>query len=92
MVPITMEGVLLALAGGVLIGLSASALLLANGRIAGVSGLAGWCPGPATTLSPTLLTFLVAMAAGLWAGERVHRTIGEAQAAAARADEADTDG
>ncbi|MBU6280834.1 YeeE/YedE family protein [bacterium] len=71
--------------------------LVAGSAIFGVGwGLAGWCPGPAivslATLSPTLLTFLVAMALGLLAGERVHRTIGEAQAAAALADEADTDG
>jgi len=41
LVPLTVEGVLPSLAGGVLIGLSASLLLLGTGRIAGISGIFG---------------------------------------------------
>jgi uncharacterized protein len=36
-----MNGYLISLAGGALIGLSAAMLLLVNGRIAGISGIAG---------------------------------------------------
>jgi uncharacterized membrane protein YedE/YeeE len=41
LVPLTLESVLPSLAGGVLIGLSASLLLLGTGRIAGISGIFG---------------------------------------------------
>lgn len=41
MLEMTMAGVLRALAGGVLIGASSIALLLATGRVAGISGIAG---------------------------------------------------
>ena len=41
LVPLTVQTVLPSLAGGVLIGLSASLLLLGTGRIAGISGIFG---------------------------------------------------
>lgn len=41
LLPLTVESVLPSLAGGVLIGLSASLLLLGTGRIAGISGIFG---------------------------------------------------
>lgn len=64
MVPITMEGVLQALAGGVLVGLSASALLLANGRIAGISGIAGGLLGGGDGDAGWRATFLLGLVAG----------------------------
>lgn len=41
MMDLTLDGVFRALAGGVLIGLAATALMLADGRVAGISGIAG---------------------------------------------------
>ncbi len=41
MAPIVMENIAMPIAGGVLIGLSASMLLLFNGRVAGISGILG---------------------------------------------------
>lgn len=59
-----------ALAGGALIGLAASLLLLANGRIAGVSGIIGELLGPADGNRRWQASFLAGLllAPGLWAG------------------------
>lgn len=55
-----------ALAGGALIGLAASLLLLFNGRIAGISGILGGLLRPSQTELPWRLSFLAGlMAAGL---------------------------
>ncbi len=58
-----------ALAGGALIGLAASLLLLANGRIAGVSGIIGELLGPADGNRRWQASFLAGLllAPGLWA-------------------------
>ncbi len=55
-----------ALAGGLLIGLAAVLLLRLDGRIAGVSGIAGglWFAGPGERAWRTL--FLVGLAVGAW--------------------------
>jgi uncharacterized membrane protein YedE/YeeE len=52
-----------ALCGGALIGLAASSLLLFNGRVAGVSGIAGGLVGGADG-RPWRLAFVVGMVAG----------------------------
>ena len=51
-----------ALAGGLLIGLAASSLLLFNGRIAGVSGILGGLLRPAPGASGWRLAFLAGLA------------------------------
>lgn len=53
-----------ALLGGVLIGLSASVLLLANGRIAGISGMAAGLVLPGTNDRMERLLFLLGMLGG----------------------------
>lgn len=59
-----------ALAGGALIGLAASLLLLANGRIAGVSSIISGLLGPADGNRRWQASFLAGLllAPGLWAG------------------------
>jgi hypothetical protein len=52
-----------AAAGGALIGVSASALLWLNGRIAGISGIA------AGLVTPRLVVFVIALAVGLGFGQ-----------------------
>jgi uncharacterized membrane protein YedE/YeeE len=59
-----MHPFLLSLLGGGLIGLSAALLLLANGRIAGVSGIVGGIWTPRTQEAPWQLTFLGGLVAG----------------------------
>jgi uncharacterized membrane protein YedE/YeeE len=53
-----------ALAGGALIGLAASLLMLANGRIAGVSGIAGGLLAPARGEVAWRAAFLVGLVLG----------------------------
>lgn len=52
------------LAGGALIGCAAALLLLANGRIAGISGIAGGLLGPAGRESAWRVAFLVGLLLG----------------------------
>lgn len=52
------------LAGGMLIGLSAALLLLADGRIAGISGIAGSLLGRPDADTPWQAAFLVGLLAG----------------------------
>ena len=54
----------LALAGGALIGLAASWLLFAKGRIAGISGIVGGLLGPWGPESAWRLSFLLGLLAG----------------------------
>ncbi len=61
-----------ALAGGALIGLAASALLLMNGRIAGISGILGGLLVPARGDIAWRLLFL----AGLAGGALIYRIVG----------------
>lgn len=63
-----MEGtpVLEALAGGVLIGLAATALLLLDGRIAGISGILGGAYGGARGERAWRVAFLAGLASGGW--------------------------
>ena len=61
-----------ALAGGALIGLAASALLLMNGRIAGISGILGGLLAPARGDIAWRLLFL----AGLAGGALLYRIVG----------------
>ncbi len=61
-----------ALAGGALIGLAASALLLMNGRIAGISGILGGLLAPARGDIVWRLLFL----AGLAGGALIYRIVG----------------
>ncbi|MEE8248133.1 MAG: YeeE/YedE family protein [Alphaproteobacteria bacterium] len=61
-----------ALAGGALIGLAASALLLMNGRIAGISGILGGLLAPARGDIAWRLLFL----AGLAGGALIYRIVG----------------
>ena len=62
----TMEGVpiLAALGGGVLIGLAATLLLLADGRIAGISGILGGAYGGSRGDRAWRLAFLLGLAGG----------------------------
>ncbi len=53
-----------ALAGGVLIGLAASVLLIANGRIAGISGVMGGLLAPAKGEVAWRVLFLAGLVAG----------------------------
>lgn len=55
--------------GGVLIGLAATLLLVANGRIAGVSGIAGGLLSAARGEAAWRILFLL----GLWLGALVYR-------------------
>ncbi|MEL6492280.1 MAG: YeeE/YedE family protein [Cyanobacteria bacterium J06621_3] len=59
-----------ALAGGLLIGLSATLLLLCNGRIAGISGIVSGALGFSTDLSWRWL-FIIGMLTGGWIYESV---------------------
>ena len=52
--------------GGVLIGLSAAILLIANGRLAGISGILEGAINPAKGGYNWRLMFLIAMPAGAW--------------------------
>jgi hypothetical protein len=54
------------LAGGALIGLASAALLLANGRIAGISGILGGCLAAARGDAAWRLAFLAALPLGAW--------------------------
>ena len=58
---------MVALAGGVLIGLSAVLLMLANGRIAGISGIVGGLFGGGSGEISWRLAFLVGLIAGPFA-------------------------
>lgn len=60
----------IALAGGLLIGLSATLLLLCNGRIAGISGIVSGALGFSTDLSWRWL-FIIGMLTGGWIYESV---------------------
>ena len=53
-----------ALAGGALIGLAATLLLLSHGKVAGISGLYGGLFVPGTTDRPFRLAFVLGLAAG----------------------------
>ena len=64
-----MNAFLAPLAGGALIGASAALLLLANGRIAGISGIVGGLLGPASRDRAWRVAFLV----GLFAGPALFR-------------------
>jgi uncharacterized membrane protein YedE/YeeE len=57
---------LAALAGGLLIGLSACLLLLALGRVAGISGIAGRLWGAAAGDRAWRLLFVLGLLAGAW--------------------------
>ena len=59
-----MSSLLLPLLGGALIGLSASLLLLLNGRIAGISGIAGGLMGSASGDRGWRLSFLAGLLGG----------------------------
>jgi len=61
---ITMTGALWALAGGVLIGLSSTALLLASGRVAGIAGIAGGLTARDGDGSGWRIAFLAGLACG----------------------------
>ncbi len=54
------------LAGGVLIGLAAALLILANGRIAGISGIVGGLLRPVTEDRGWRLAFLAGLLAAPW--------------------------
>ena len=58
---ITLSSALIALAGGALLGLSATVLLAFNGRIAGISGIAGGLLGPAPGESGWRIAFLAGL-------------------------------
>ncbi|MCS6915507.1 MAG: YeeE/YedE family protein [Myxococcales bacterium] len=70
-----------ALAGGVLLGLSASLLLLLNGRIAGISGIFGGLLLPGTTDRPWRAWFvaglLLAGLAFVWLRPEAFATVGD---------------
>jgi len=53
------------LAGGILIGLAAGLFMLSNGRIAGISGIAGELLGRWPTRWPQSLAFVAGLPAGL---------------------------
>ena len=59
-----MHPFVLALFGGVLIGLSAALLLLFNGRVAGISGIAGGLLQPARGETAWRIAFLVGLVGG----------------------------
>ena len=60
----TAGSVILALCGGVLIGAAASALLLLNGRIAGISGIAAGLVSPPNSETPWRLFFVLGLLTG----------------------------
>ena len=62
-----MNAAVVALAGGVLIGLSAVLLMLANGRIAGISGIVGGLFGGGCGEIRWRITFVVGLIAGTFA-------------------------
>lgn len=62
-----MNAVVVALAGGVLIGLSAVLLMLANGRTAGVAGIVGGLFGACAGEVGWRLAFIVGLVAGPFA-------------------------
>ena len=62
-----MNAVVVALAGGVLIGLSAVLLMLANGRIAGISGIVGGLFGGGSGEVGWRLAFIVGLVTGPFA-------------------------
>ena len=62
-----MDAVVVALAGGVLIGLSAVLLMLANGRIAGISGIVGGLFGGGSGEAGWRLAFVAGLIAGPFA-------------------------
>ena len=62
-----MNAVVVALAGGVLIGLSAVLLMLANGRIAGISGIVGGLFGGGSGEAGWRLAFVAGLMAGPFA-------------------------
>ncbi|AKJ04441.1 hypothetical protein ATI61_101469 [Archangium gephyra] len=59
-----MTGFSLPLMGGVLIGLSASLLLLFNGRVAGISGIVGGLLAPSRGEVPWRLAFIAGLVGG----------------------------
>ena len=59
----TLDSALTALAGGALIGLSASILLFGNGRVAGISGIVGLLLRPQTPDRAWRLAFLIGLCA-----------------------------
>jgi uncharacterized protein len=59
-----MESILMAIAGGALIGLAVSAVLLVSGRIAGISAIIGGLLSKTPTEVPWRLTFLFGLLAG----------------------------
>ena len=62
-----MNAVVVALAGGVLIGLSAVLLMLADGRIAGISGIVGGLFGGGSSEAGWRLAFVAGLMAGPFA-------------------------
>ncbi len=56
-----------ALIGGIMIGVSASVLLLVTGRVAGISGIAGGLVPPARADAPWRLLFLAGLVVGVFA-------------------------
>ena len=58
------ESILMALAGGALIGLSASAMLFFTGRIAGISGIYGALLKPSNNDNPWRLMFMAGLLVG----------------------------
>ena len=62
-----MNAVVVALAGGVLIGLSAVLLMLANGRIAGIAGIVGGLFGACAGEVGWRLAFIVGLVTGPFA-------------------------
>ena len=52
------------LAGGALIGLAAGALLILNGRIAGISGIVGWTLAPRRRETGWRIAFVLGLLAG----------------------------
>jgi uncharacterized protein len=69
-----MESIMMALAGGALIGIAASALLLFSGRVAGISGILGGLLSKAPKDGPWRLAFIGGLLVGglllaiLWPG------------------------
>jgi uncharacterized membrane protein YedE/YeeE len=60
----TASTILQALLGGVLIGAAASGLLLVNGRLAGISSIAGGLVSPPDAETPWRLSFFLGLLAG----------------------------
>jgi hypothetical protein len=66
-----------ALAGGALIGLATALLLLANGRIAGISGILGGAAGPADANTGWRLAFIAGLLLGALGVTRLAPATGE---------------